>query len=416
MNTSLKKNYLPWIVCLSASLYLFFVFMQMLLPNTIGEELLQRFHFTAHELTLFSISYFLANTIALIPAAILIDRGSTRFYIIFGMTFMTLSAISLAFPNSVAIIFFGRACAGVGSAFAFTSCIKLVSRWFPEERIATVMGIMNSMALFGGLMAQTPTAYFITHYGFVPVMQAYAIVTFLSLLLMVFIVRNHPAHHVEPALNPNAMSPLRQLAATYGNPQNWLAAFYAGLILQPMVLLGGLWGIMYLEQAHHLSKLAAANLTLLIFLGCMIGNPIIGWCSDAIKSRRLLMFLCGMLALTCLFLITFLPNEQLVVLSILFFLMGFAISGQLLSYPLITANNPLELTATANSTISLTIVGLGVITQPTFTWLMEYNWLPAWENNVPLFNKTDYHLAFSLLVASVVIATCLVFFIKRQKP
>lgn len=384
----------------------------MLLPNTLGEELLQRFHFTPHELTFFSISYFVANTIVLIPAGILIDRGSTRFYIILGMCFMTISALSLAFPVSAVSLFIGRACSGIGSAFSFTSCIKLVSRWFPTERVATAMGVVNSMTLFGGLMAQTPTAYFIANYGFISVMQAYAVVTFAALLLMIFIIRE-PASQQE---STHSISPLRQLALTYGNSQNWLAALYAGLILQPMVILGGLWGIMYLEQAHHFSKLSAANLTLLIFLGCMIGNPIIGRFSDAIKSRRLPMFLCGMLAITCLFLITFLPNEELLILSIMFFLLGFAISGQLLSYPLITANNPLELTATANSTISLTIVGLGIITQPLFTWLMEYNWLPAWENSVPIFNKTDYHLAFSLLVGAVIIATAIVFFIKRQKP
>ena len=62
-------------------------------------------------------------------------------------------------------------------------------------------------------------------------------------------------------------------------------AFTLALINLPVFILGGLWGILYLTQVHHLSSAEASYATTLFFVGVIFGSPAFGWLSDAMERR-----------------------------------------------------------------------------------------------------------------------------------
>lgn len=401
-----------WVICIIAALFIFHVFLQMLMLNSIGEILIRLFQLTPQQLTSLATCYFIANAIGLIPAGILVDRGSTKFYMLIGMGLLTLGACTLAFPISYGELAVGRILAGIGSAFSFTCCIKLASRWFVSEELGLATGTMNAMAMLGGIIAQSPTVYLINFIGFDAVMMIYAIFAVISLTLMAAIIQDKPSYNLD--LPIHSAKPVSMFAA-YKNPRNWAGALYAGLILQPMLMLGGLWGILYLNQTHHVEKINAANLTLLIFLGCMMANPLIGEISDKFRSRKYPMILCGFLALMVLTLLLLHPSPHQAMLMMIFFFLGIASSGQLLCYPFVTESNPPELTASASSMISLGIVGVSAIFQPIMVGVLQLHGILRLENNIPIFARDDYHRAFSLFIIGIIIAIVVLLPVREKK-
>ncbi len=46
-----------------------------------------------------------------------------------------------------------------------------------------------------------------------------------------------------------------------------------------------MWGVLYLVQIRGLSRPDASLLTSMLFVGTIVGLPVIGWLSDRIKRR-----------------------------------------------------------------------------------------------------------------------------------
>ncbi|WP_235379046.1 MFS transporter [Candidatus Coxiella mudrowiae] len=101
----------------------------------------------------------------------------------------------------------------------------------------------------------------------------------------------------------------------------------------------------------------------MLFIGTIIGAaPVVGWLSDRIKRRRIPMMVGAVIALFLILLLMYLPYLSLLallVLLIIFWGLGFIISTQIISYPLIAESNPLALTGTAEGMASVLIMAVG---------------------------------------------------------
>ncbi|WP_235776249.1 MFS transporter [Rickettsiella massiliensis] len=151
-----SKRGLPWIVCLSAALFFFYEFIQLNMFNAISADLMHDFGLHATKLGRLSAFYFYANLLFLPVAGALLDRFSTRRIILIALFLCIIGVLGFAKTHSFALACFFRFMSGIGSAFCFLSTIRLASRWFPIEKMALVTGLIVTMAMFGGMVAQTP--------------------------------------------------------------------------------------------------------------------------------------------------------------------------------------------------------------------------------------------------------------------
>lgn len=122
--------------------------------------------------------------------------------------------------------------------------------------------------------------------------------------------------------------------------------------------------------------------------------------TDRIKRRRIPMMVGAVIALFLILLLMYLPHLSLLallVLLIIFWGLGFIISTQIISYPLIAESNPLALTGTAEGMASVLIMAVGRrgSTKPLFAGLMEWRWSHQVVNHVPLFLSSDYQFALA---------------------
>src|SRR4029078_11527090 len=100
--------------------------------------------------------YFYANFLCLFPAGNLLDRFSTRKLLIFAISICTIGTFIFSIATVYWAAALGRFMVGAGAAFCFLSCIRIASRWFPPKRMAFVTGVVVTIAMLCGLVAQTP--------------------------------------------------------------------------------------------------------------------------------------------------------------------------------------------------------------------------------------------------------------------
>ena len=151
----------------------------------------------------------------------------------------------------------------------------------------------------------------------------------------------------------------------------------------------------------------------MLFVGVIFGSPAFGWFSDHIGRRCLPMILGAILSLIVILMLMYTPNLSLFSLIILFFLIGFFTSSQVLSYPAIAELNPSVLTGTAVSAASVTIMLSGVIFQPLFGWLLERNWDKTLVDNVPVYSVQDFNSAMWIMPIAFVIGLVVAFLIRE---
>lgn len=409
---------LAWAVTLTAALFFFYEFIQMNLFNAINPQLREAYQLDAMQLGQLFSMYFYANFLCLFFAGNLLDRFSTKKLLIFSISICTVGT----FLFSVATVYWlaaaGRFMVGAGASFCFLGCIRIASRWFSPHHMAFVTGVVVTMAMLGGLVAQAPFSLLIDSLG--SWRHALLINTALGVLILIatiYIVQDRPPDALEEAKADNIH--LKELGVmgcvklAVLNPQNWLGGLYTSLMNLPVFVLGGLWGILYLTDVHHITTTQASYATTIFFVGVIFGSLIFGWFSDHIERRVLPMIIGAILSLIVMLILMYVPNLSFASIMTLFFLIGFVTSSQVLTYPLIAELNPIYITSTAVSIDSLCIMSSGFIVPPLFGWLMEHDGGHAVVNGAAVYTAENFHTAMLILPVSFVISLIITFFMRE---
>jgi len=397
----------PWFICFSAALFFFYEFLQMNIPNSLSKELLKSFDILPSQLGLFSASFFYGNALFLLPAGILLDRYSVRKFILAAMIFCIIGILLFAFAPSINVATVGRFIMGLCNSFAFLGCMKLVTRWIPPKHIALVTGLIVTIGMLGGIVSQTPCVLLVEWFGWKNMLFMDALIGSLFVVIIGIVVRDYPAaKEIESMQVQNQLQNfLKSLKFATLNPINWLLGFYAGLINLPLVLLGALWGSLYLNQIHHLNATDASLVSAMLFVGMMIGSPLLGWISDKVKEQKRLMQLAAIMLFLIEILILFTSKLSFSLLAACFFIMGFLSSGQVIGFSYVAQVNSMTITSTALGVVSVIIMACAAVAQPLFGWLAEFHGAST--------ILTQYHLALLILPAAALLGFALITKIKE---
>ena len=364
-----------WFVVLVASLFFFYEFIQMNMFNAISSDLMQAFGLNAEQLSIMSSFYLLANVIFLFLAGMLLDRCDTRHVILVSLAICIVGTALLSTAHHVYFATICRFLTGIGSAFCFLSVIRLASRWFPADRMALVTGSVVMMAMLGGMASQTPFTLLAQTLGWRIALLLDAGLGCLIFIIIALCVKNHPhghqAKHEAEQLELKSLGFFKSLKMAFSSLPNWIAAIYTCLMNLPIGILGGLWGILYLVKSEHFTTVHAADVTSMLFLGTVIGSPIVGWISDRLGRRKLPMVLGALITFIFMMLVLYGAALTFSEFLIVFFILGLVSSTQIISYALVAENSRRIITAMSVSVVNITVLsGLGLL-QSFYGYLMD---------------------------------------------
>jgi len=415
--TASNQHLLPWLVCLSGGLLFFYEFIQMNAFGSLNTPVMQTFHLSAGQMSLLSSMYFYANALFLFIAGNLLDRFSTRKLILIAMLLCTFGTLGFAISNSVIEAAVFRFAVGLGGAFCFLSGVRLSSRWFHPSRMALMTGLLVTMAMIGGWVAQAPFSALIECIGWRDGMLLNGLLGIIITVWIWLVVQDRPFGQEDVAETDK--SRLKSLGLwtaiqkVLKNAQNWKAAFYTCLMNLPIFLLGALWGSMYLVQIHGYTKTEATSVTGMIFFGTIFGSPLMGWMSDRLGNRRKPMIICAAISLLLMLFVIYDQHLSYFSLLVIFFLLGLITSSQVISYPVVAESNPHVVTASAVSIVSMVTVFGGALMQPISGWLLDLYWKGHYCDGVHCYSLSAYQHAMWILLISFAIAVGLAWVIKE---
>lgn len=408
----------PWVVCLTAASFFFFQFIQITMFNILKPELIIEFNADPAMLSFISALYFYGTVLFLIPAGIMLDNISTRKIILAAMCLSLFGLLIFTTATSIFAAGVGRFLVGIsGGPFCFLSSMRLAARWFPEQRLAFVTGVIVAMAMLGGMIAQLPFSLLVAEIGWRAAMYVNLGLGTMLLGLIYLYVYDYPLgkkHEYEQQMAYYRTAGFVQgLKKVIFKAQNWNCGLFASLLNLPILVFGALWGFMYVTQIFNLPRLQASTSCAMLFFGMLLGGPMFGWISDRLLVRKTPMFAGLIICFIAIAILLLIPNQVFLSIALLMFLIGLGSSAQILAYPTVTDSNPPALAGSALGLTSTLIMAGGAVIQPSVGWLVEYNWDGLMEAGMPIFSYTNYNLAFWSMPAAIIVATGLVFLIKE---
>lgn len=392
---------LPYLVCFSASLFFFYEFIQGNMFSSIADNLMHDFAIGADKMTYLSSIYYFSNVLFLFLAGYVLDRYSPKKTLLIAMLLCIAGTFVFAHTNSFYVALACRFVTGIGSAFCFLGPIRVASRWFPVNRMAMITGIVVTFAMTGGIMSQYPMTKLVNISGW---RNAVEYIAWLGVLLWFGMWAGIKESKTEKLQADKFKFPLLEtLKKVYFNRQILSAAMYTSLMNMAVAVFGAMMGTLYLIQRLHISKSEASLINSMLFLGAIVGGPLVGWVSDSWSKRVVPMKLGAVISLWVMLMIMYVPlNASL--MGILFFLLGMVTASQVISYALVAENSSPQITAMAVSVISVLTQGGYVVYQNLFSYLLTHMGTTKMVQGVPVYSLNSYQSAAVILPIGLAIA------------
>ena len=398
---TIKQKLKSWLVIVLAGMYFFYEFIQMNMFNSLNDTFQMTFALNAMQVGLVSAFYFLADSILLYPVGSILDRVSSKKMIMIGMLMCIFGTLMIASASNAWFLVGARFMAGLAAAFCLLSILRLATQWFPAEKMGQVSGVVVTLGMLGGAVSQAPLTWLIGQLGWRHALYDVAI---LGVVLMVFIgivVKDARPQNsftdLRVTAKPNGVRPLK---AIISNKHNWFNGLYVSTMNLPIMILAGLFGSNFMSQSYGFNALDASSISMMIFIGTIVGSTVLGLLSDYLKERRRLMKIFAWASLFLFIIILFGPKLSYVGYLLIFFALGFITAAQVISYPVAQELNSRRLSGAALGFISVIIMALPMVLQPVTGWIMDL----VHQGAAGVYVLRDYQYGLSLLVLGFVVS------------
>ncbi len=402
-----------------ASLLFFYAFAIGNAYNSLGPFIAESFNLSSTKLGFISSLYFYTDLLFLIPAGIILDRYSPRIVISLVLLIASTGVLLTPLAHSTTLLIISRLLMGFGGGFSLVGCLRIAVNWLDSRYLASATGFTVTMGMLGGFMVQTPLTILIHHTSWREAMVMVAGIGYVCMLLIFLFVRDAPhfalaATHERKRLHTQTGT-LKCLKLALLKKQNWFCGLYTSLMNLPIFMLGALWGIPYLTQVQHFSATEAATVSGMLYFGTMIGSPVVGSLSDKMKSRTRPMKIGAIASLILILIVMEFAPAEFWIFVVLFLLLGFLTSTQVISYPTVAESNNKMVSSSAISVISMMCMGSGAVIQVLFGYLLAYQGHGSIKGSLTQYPASSYEHAMWCLPIAFIMALFFNYLIQDTK-
>jgi MFS family permease len=394
-----------WVIWLLSALFMFYKYALEVSPSVMTSTLMSTFKISGTALGNLAACYFYAYLLLQIPAGLLLDKIGPRKVTTLAIVLCAIGSMTFARADSLLVAGIGRFLTGAGAAFAAVNCLKLIANWFPQKQFAFMAGLMMTVAMLGAVGGQAPLAAFIDAMDWRYAMEFIGIAGLVLAALFWLTVRDlSPEHKKEKHIVSQSVSFVDSLKRVLKNRQAWWLSAYSGFAFAPVMIFGGLWGVAFISEAFGISSNMAAQSVSLIFIGFAVGAPVLGWFSDWLGRRVIVMFWGTLLALITISAVIYAPGLTRSSLTFLLFLFGFSISSFLLCFTMIREISLPILAATAIGFMNAFDALFGAFSDPLTGKFLDIGWDGRLVEGARVFSVSAYKAAFLTLPAYLIIS------------
>lgn len=390
------------------SLFFFYAFALRVSPSVMVDELMRDFRVSALVLGNLSAFYFYIYAAVQIPVGVLMDRLGPRRLMTAAALVCALGCYLFAASEQLAGAYLGRLLIGLGCAFAWVGVLTVIAESLPARRFAVFVGGGQFAGTLGAIAGQAPLGLAVETVGWRLSMSWLALAGVALAAGLWLAVRDRP----RPFAPAKLAVGLRSAA---GNPQTWLLAGIGLSLTGSALAFAGLWGVPWFAAVYQLPKPAAAQLLSLVFIGWLLGAPVIGWLSDRRGRRRPLLIAGTLLSTLTIATVLYLKPPPALV-GVLLFLNGVGGSSMILVFAAGREHNTEQARGAALGLINTCVVASGALFQPLIGALLDWRWQGAVSDGVRLYGVAAYDIALLALPLGAVLGFVLALLLREVPP
>ncbi len=410
----MKKNVFPfkWVVWSFASIFYFYEYLLRISPSVMINELMQAFMVDAAAVGVMVAFYLYAYAPMQLIVGVLMDQYGAKKLLTLASLVCGVGSIFFGMSGHITLASFGRLLIGGGSAFAFVGMVFICSHLFPKRQRALMIGLANSIGMCGAVAGGGPLSVIVSHYPWRHVMEVLGgIGILLALGIYLFYKDESPREQQEDTTISSVFILVKKVCS---NPYAWLNSIVASLFYLSTSTFGGLWGTPFLQSTYGLSKQTAGFAMSMVFVGWLVGGPLTGLISDALRKRKQIIFVAILLSFVCLTTVIYVPGLPIFAIYGLLFFLGVFSSAELLHFSYAIEITPSRMKGTAVAFTNGIISFCESAVQPIIGWFLVLYWNGRIIDGVPVYSSSAYKHALLLLPIGLVIALILSLTLKER--
>lgn len=420
-----RRDYtiIGWLICALGALFYSYEYLLRIAPSVMQHELRSHFDLSATGFGLLSSVYYFAYVPMQLPVGVLLDRYGPKRLLTFACLICVLGTFLFTATSVFWIAALGRFLVGFGSAFAFVGVLKLATIWLPENRLAMVSGITSALGAVGAMLGDNFLEIFVKKLGWIETLNITAVFGIGLTFILWLGIHDKKGHYRQSGTVSSLRRGLVDLGIIIRNKQIWVNGMYGCLVYLPTTVFAELWGIPYLQHAHGLSSSAAGVANSLLFLGFILGAPLMGYISDKLSRRKFPMVIGAIGASIVMTLILYLPGLNTTSIHSLMFLLGLLYSAQAIIFAVGRELSPGEAAGTAMAVTNMVVMLGAMLFQPLVGRLLDFSLLTHVNKataitgkaaeHLKLYTMHDYQFALSIIPLGILIAAILTLFLKE---
>ncbi len=420
-----RKDYavIGWLICGLGAVFYSYEYLLRIAPSVMEHSLREHFNLSASGFGFLSSFYYFAYVPMQLPVGVLLDRYGPKRLLTIACLICVVGTFLFTATDVFWVAAIGRFLMGLGSAFAFVGVLKLATIWLPEERLGMVSGLTSALGPIGAMIGDNFLEHFVEKMGWIQTLNLTAVFGIGLTVVLWFGIKDRQGRHRQIGTVPTIKKGLIDLGIIIRNQQIWVNGMYGCLVYLPTTVFAELWGIPYLQHAHGLSAQGAGLANSLLFLGFILGAPLMGYISDKLQRRKFPMLFGAGGAAIVMMMILYLPGLSESNIQSLMFLLGLLYSAQAIVFAVGRELSPGEAAGTAMAVTNMIVMLGAMFLQPLVGNLLDFSLSThvggaaltgeAVSNLQKLYSVDDYQFALSVIPLGILIAAILTFFLKE---
>lgn len=397
--------YLGWA---TVAFFYFYQYILRVAPGILVTDLRQAFQLTAEQFSTLGAFYLYAYALFQIPLGIIVDYIGVRKAVLLSILCCLGGTLLLVYATTLGLLQISRILVGLGSACAFMCALKVVVDYLPAGKRGFLMGATLTLGTLGALVAGKPLALLADAMGW---RMALCYTAFIGIGILVF------AYYFLPKPQPNTLfatqenivkSILQRIISVFKLKYVMLYALLAVGVYTPLSVLADLWGVAFLMQKYALSRVDAAETSMMMYVGLGIGCLLLPWFSEKYHLLNRSIAFCTIGVLLIFALLLYGPPLSMGWLQIALISLGICCGVEMLCFTGASNYTAVHNVGTTLGVVNtLNMLGGGLLQQGIGT-VLDITWAGQMtEQGLRVYSTANYVMALSVLFAVVSIC-CLV--------
>ncbi len=410
-------SFRPWMVWFLSATFGSYQFLLQGSPSVMISGLMEAFSIDIVQVGFLTSTFFYTYLVMQIPTGMLIDRFGPKRILIIGIIMCSLGCIFFGLSQTLLQAQLGRLIMGLMSAPGILTTLCLASRWFPPHRFVLLVGLTETLALFGGGIGQITLAHTVGWWGWRETIYICATFGLVLSTLVFLVVKDWPPGTPDESKRMHFSMSFRQSIQNFVHilriPQIWINGLFSGLVFSIVPAFAALWCIPFLMQRYSIVLNTAANTTALLFIGACIGAPLIGYYSEYLKRRRKLMLIGNIITIIFMCLVIYI-HTPLWLMALLLFILGFSTGVYALPFAIVSEILPKKVKGMAMGITNLLSISIGApILQPLIGWLLKIFGTEYVSGKMHSFSDRDYIIALTAFPVCLILSLCIGFLVRE---